>query len=246
MRRLAHRFVGPGCAMSASSGLAASGKNKARCPQRSTAASARPISLHPPRWTGLRVGEAPDEDSAEDAFQWCRRRDSNSHSFRHYPLKIACLPIPPRRPGTLSQAKPATCTNRWVGSRKRPQNLRGAAHCTDINSNPKCRVFSKRPERFLRPLCAVCRHVTGASIPTRGALAAGPLAGSPPGAPPLLRPHCPEAGICAAPAAEAGCPAAGADAASGAAGICAAAGLAGWSSTLAPGAAAPRISGVER
>jgi hypothetical protein len=28
---------------------------------------------------------------------WCRRRDSNSHDFRHYPLKIACLPIPPRR-----------------------------------------------------------------------------------------------------------------------------------------------------
>jgi len=30
-------------------------------------------------------------------FCWCRRRDSNSHSFRHYPLKIACLPISPRR-----------------------------------------------------------------------------------------------------------------------------------------------------
>ena len=29
--------------------------------------------------------------------EWCRRRDSNSHSFRHYPLKIACLPISPRR-----------------------------------------------------------------------------------------------------------------------------------------------------
>lgn len=29
---------------------------------------------------------------------WCRRRESNSHSFRHYHLKIACLPIPPRRP----------------------------------------------------------------------------------------------------------------------------------------------------
>ena len=28
---------------------------------------------------------------------WCRRRDLNSHDFRHYPLKIACLPIPPRR-----------------------------------------------------------------------------------------------------------------------------------------------------
>ena len=34
--------------------------------------------------------------SAGSVF-WCRRRDSNSHSFRHYPLKIACLPIPPRR-----------------------------------------------------------------------------------------------------------------------------------------------------
>src|SRR5690606_22553292 len=32
-----------------------------------------------------------------DFMSWCRRRDSNSHSFRHYPLKIACLPIPPRR-----------------------------------------------------------------------------------------------------------------------------------------------------
>ena len=27
---------------------------------------------------------------------WCGRRDSNSHTFRHYPLKIACLPISPR------------------------------------------------------------------------------------------------------------------------------------------------------
>ncbi len=47
---------------------------------------------------------------------WCRRRDSNSHSFRHRPLKTACLPIPPRRQlnlnseskkpyvGTLTQA----------------------------------------------------------------------------------------------------------------------------------------------
>src|SRR5690554_8057409 len=34
-----------------------------------------------------------------DFMSWCRRRDSNSHSFRHYPLKIACLPIPPRRRG---------------------------------------------------------------------------------------------------------------------------------------------------
>jgi len=39
----------------------------------------------------------PDRDS--DQVVWCRRRDSNSHSFRHYPLKIACLPISPRRLG---------------------------------------------------------------------------------------------------------------------------------------------------
>jgi hypothetical protein len=35
--------------------------------------------------------------NSEGFLFWCRRRDSNSHSFRHYPLKIACLPISPRR-----------------------------------------------------------------------------------------------------------------------------------------------------
>ena len=38
------------------------------------------------------AGVAPDIHS-----DWCRRRDSNSHGFRHRPLKTACLPIPPRR-----------------------------------------------------------------------------------------------------------------------------------------------------
>ena len=28
-------------------------------------------------------------------INWCPRPDSNRHDFRHYPLKIACLPIPP-------------------------------------------------------------------------------------------------------------------------------------------------------
>ena len=28
---------------------------------------------------------------------WCRGRDSNPHSIRHYHLKIACLPVPPPR-----------------------------------------------------------------------------------------------------------------------------------------------------
>lgn len=28
---------------------------------------------------------------------WCRWPDLNRHGLRHYPLKIACLPIPPHR-----------------------------------------------------------------------------------------------------------------------------------------------------
>ncbi len=40
-------------------------------------------------------------------ISWCRRRDSNSHSFRHYPLKIACLPISPRRLDQPNKANPA-------------------------------------------------------------------------------------------------------------------------------------------
>ena len=29
------------------------------------------------------------------SLSWCPRPDLNRHGFRHYPLKIACLPIPP-------------------------------------------------------------------------------------------------------------------------------------------------------
>ena len=31
----------------------------------------------------------------EPSLIWCPRPDLNRHGFRHYPLKIACLPIPP-------------------------------------------------------------------------------------------------------------------------------------------------------
>ena len=31
---------------------------------------------------------------------WCRRRDSNPHESPRHPLKMVCLPIPPRRHGT--------------------------------------------------------------------------------------------------------------------------------------------------
>ena len=30
-------------------------------------------------------------------YLWCRWPESNRHSFRHCPLKTACLPIPPHR-----------------------------------------------------------------------------------------------------------------------------------------------------
>ena len=30
-------------------------------------------------------------------FKWCRRPESNRHRLPHHPLKMACLPIPPRR-----------------------------------------------------------------------------------------------------------------------------------------------------
>ena len=32
-----------------------------------------------------------------EAYRWCRGRDSNPHALAHYPLKIACLPVPPPR-----------------------------------------------------------------------------------------------------------------------------------------------------
>ena len=55
------------------------------------------------RRAALRIAGAPCREHCptenSDQVFWCRRRDSNSHSFRHYPLKIACLPISPRRLG---------------------------------------------------------------------------------------------------------------------------------------------------
>ena len=48
----------------------------------------------------------PDQQGRFLVMCWCRRRDSNSHSFRHYPLKIACLPISPRRHGGLPSGRP--------------------------------------------------------------------------------------------------------------------------------------------
>ncbi len=59
---------------------------------------------------------------------WCRRRDSNSHSFRHYPLKIACLPISPRRP----------CVSVGRQSSNQPAQIRSL---TARNSNLNARAF---------------------------------------------------------------------------------------------------------
>ena len=62
---------------------------------------------------GLRAGlrKAKKKRLRHDAttlvFQnWCRGRDSNPHSNCHYPLKIACLPVPPPRRQKALYAKP--------------------------------------------------------------------------------------------------------------------------------------------
>jgi len=34
-------------------------------------------------------------DNSGNGIGWCPRPDLNRHGLRHYPLKIACLPIPP-------------------------------------------------------------------------------------------------------------------------------------------------------
>src|SRR5574343_334637 len=57
-------------------------------------------SIHHDRAHRLTLCCTPLRDTGilpAEYITWCRRRDSNSHSFRHYPLKIACLPISPRR-----------------------------------------------------------------------------------------------------------------------------------------------------
>ena len=36
---------------------------------------------------------------------WCRRPDLNRHEQAHYPLKIACLPIPPLRQLEKTQSR---------------------------------------------------------------------------------------------------------------------------------------------
>lgn len=65
----------------------AAAERSARC--------ARPIKK--PRSVALSRFLFYARNTVDENRIWCRRRDSNSHSFRHYPLKIACLPISPRR-----------------------------------------------------------------------------------------------------------------------------------------------------
>ena len=35
------------------------------------------------------------EESEAGEEKWCAEQDLNLHTFRHYHLKVACLPIPP-------------------------------------------------------------------------------------------------------------------------------------------------------
>ena len=47
---------------------------------------------------------------------WCRGRDSNPHSYCHYPLKIACLPVPPPRRRDALYAKPRRLASLFLQS----------------------------------------------------------------------------------------------------------------------------------
>lgn len=53
-------------------------------------------------------------------LNWCRGRDSNPHTLEHYPLKIACLPIPPPRQNSYSGTSVSfftgalLCSTCWV------------------------------------------------------------------------------------------------------------------------------------
>lgn len=62
-------------------------------------------------------------------FVWCPGRDSNPHSFRHYPLKIACLPISP--PGPSARRYGIRC----LGSNQAPAHVPFVA---DSGATPFC------------------------------------------------------------------------------------------------------------
>ena len=56
-------------------------------------------------------------DATTFVFQnWCRGRDSNPHSYCHYPLKIACLPVPPPRRRDALYAKPRRLASLFLQS----------------------------------------------------------------------------------------------------------------------------------
>lgn len=42
-------------------------------------------------------------------FEWCGRRDLNSHGLLHYRLKIARLPVPPRPHMKLNNKQLGNC-----------------------------------------------------------------------------------------------------------------------------------------
>lgn len=86
---------------------------------------------------------------------WCRRRDSNSHSFRHYPLKIACLPISPRRLLRKSSA--------FLESRTFYHAIAASRQFVPARPSPRrCRTGPSRsgnkPLQARRPLASIC-HV---------------------------------------------------------------------------------------
>ena len=117
---------------------------------------------------------------------WCRRRDSNSHSFRHYPLKIACLPIPPRRLRLNCPATPETFIAKILIPRQ------------SLDSSLKNPITRSSSSIFINYFVGIC---AAPSAPAAGTCVAGA------GTSPVAAAGAPVAGmLCAGAGADTGAP----------------------------------------
>ena len=101
---------------------------------------------------------------------WCRGRDSNPHSYCHYPLKIACLPVPPPRRQKALYAKPrrlASLFSAFFPFRPRLFRLRAGASGGGTWSifSLKCCTF-----QTIRPVVSWKKHGFSAHFGPGGAV----------------------------------------------------------------------------
>ena len=101
---------------------------------------------------------------------WCRGRDSNPHSYCHYPLKIACLPVPPPRRQKALYAKPrrlASLFSAFFPFRPRLFRLRAGA-----SGGGTWSIFSLKSCTFqtIRPVVSWKKHGFSAHFGPGGAV----------------------------------------------------------------------------